>query len=73
MNSNKKSDLPFEPSTIENVDLAIYNWINEKMDLYTDTNRGWNKTPVIWVNGERSWQVKHNFGLRNSNNNFIQL
>lgn len=71
MNSNKKSDLTLEPSTIENVDLAMYNWLNEKMDLYTDTNRGWNKTPVVWVNGERAWQIKHNKDLRNNNNNFI--
>ena len=71
MNYDKKSDLVFEPSTIENVDLAMYHWLNETMNLYAETNRGWNKTPVIWVNGERSWQIKNNKDLRNSNNNFI--
>jgi hypothetical protein len=71
MNSNNKPDLSLEPSTIENVDLAMYNWLDKKMDLYADTNRGWNKTPIIWVNGERAWQIKHNRDLRNSNNNFI--
>ena len=54
MTYDKKPDIVFEPSTIENVDLAIYNWLNQKMDLYTETNRGWNKVPVIWINGERS-------------------
>ena len=71
MTYDKKPDIVFEPSTIENVDLAIYNWLNQKMDLYTETNRGWNKVPVIWINGERSWQIKHNKDLRNGNNNFI--
>lgn len=71
MTYDKKPDIVFEPSTIENVDLAVYNWLDKKMDLYTETNRGWNKVPVIWINGERSWQIKNNKDLRNGNNNFI--
>lgn len=71
MSYNEKSDIVFEPSTIENVDLAVYQWLNSKMDLYTETNRGWNKVPIVWINGERSWQIKSNRDLRNSNDNFI--
>ena len=67
----QKPDIVFEPSQIENVDLAVYNWVNEELDLYSSTNRGWKKVPVIWVTGERSWQVKNNKDLRDSNNNFI--
>lgn len=68
---NEKSDLVFEPSTIESVDMAMYNWLNEKMDLFADTNKGWRKVPVIWVSGERSWQVKNKRELRDNNNNFV--
>jgi hypothetical protein len=68
---DQKPDIVFEPSQIENVDLAVYNWVNEELDLYSSTNRGWKKVPVIWVTGERSWQVKNNKDLRDSNNNFI--
>lgn len=69
--NDKKSDLVYEPSTIENVDMAMYNWLNEKMNLFADTNKGWIKIPVIWVSGERSWQVKNKQSLRDNNNNFI--
>lgn len=70
-NNKEKSELSYEPSTIENVDMAIYNWLNEKMDLFAQTNKGWNKVPVIWVSGERSWQVKNKLELRDKSNNFI--
>lgn len=70
-NSSTKSDLPYEPSTIENVDMAIYTWLDEKMNLFTDTNKGWKKIPVIWITGERSWQVKNNKSLRDNQNSFI--
>lgn len=67
----EKSDLVYEPSTIENVDMAVYNWLNEKVDLHSSTNQGWQKTPIIWISGERSWQVKNNRDLRDDNNSFI--
>lgn len=70
-NIDDKPLFPYEPSTIENVDLAVYNWLNEKLDLSTNTNKGWQKVPVIWITGERSWQVKNKKELRNSNNSFI--
>lgn len=66
-----KSQLPFNPSSIENVDMAVYNWLNDILNLYTQTNKGWKKVPVIWITGERSWQIKNNRSLRDSNNNFI--
>ena len=71
MTSDNKSDLVFEPSKIENVDLAVYNWLDRELDLFSSTNKGWKKTPVIWVSGERSWQIKNKKELRDSNNNFI--
>lgn len=58
-------------STLESIDLAMYNWLDKKMNLYTETNKGWKKTPIIWVSGERSWQTKNKIDLKNSNNNFI--
>lgn len=67
----EKPSMPYEHSTIENVDMAMYNWVNETLNLYANTNEGWKKVPVIWVSGERSWQIKHNRDLRDSNNMFI--
>jgi hypothetical protein len=64
-------EIPVEPSTIENIDLAIYKWLDEELNLYTDTNNGFTKVPVVWVIGERSHQIKNNRMLRDSQGTFI--
>tara|TARA_R100000808_G_C2155445_1_gene167968 strand:- start:19194 stop:20015 length:822 start_codon:yes stop_codon:yes gene_type:complete len=53
-----------EPSTIETVDLAMFEWLNENMDLHTTSNRGYNKVPVIWVSAERAFQSKRSRDMR---------
>lgn len=52
----KSPILPFTPSTIETIDYALFDWLNETMDLFCSTNEGWKKVPCIWVTGERSGQ-----------------
>lgn len=67
----KHEDIPFEPSTIENIDLAIYKWLNEELNLFTETNNGFKKVPVIWLLGERAHQIKNDFSLRDTQGTFI--
>lgn len=62
--NNRKTVVTFEPSTIETVDMAIYEWLNESMDLHTTTNRGFKKVPVIWVSAERAYQAKRSKEMR---------
>ena len=38
-----------EPSTLENIDFAFFDFINDKMNSSAITNEGWKKTPVIWA------------------------
>lgn len=64
-------EFPLKPSTIETVDMAMYDWLNERMNLFADTNRAWRKVPVVWVAGERSFQIKNDKGLRDENGTFI--
>lgn len=73
MKNQKEGDgkFPLDPSKIENIDLAVYKWLDENMNLYATTNRGWAKTPVIWVSGERSFQIKNKKELRQNDGNFI--
>jgi len=52
------------PSTLETIDQALYNWIDESLDISATTNTGWKKVPLIWVSAERSFQIKHNKDLR---------
>lgn len=49
----------------------MFSWLNKEMDIYATTNRGWKKTPVIWLGGERSHQIKSNKDLRDKNGSFI--
>lgn len=58
-------------STLEDFDYAVFNWLNETMDLHTKTNKGWKKTPVIWVAGEKVFQAKNNPDLRDSSGALI--
>jgi len=53
-----------EPSTIETIDLGIYEYIDESLNLHTTTNEGFKKTPVVWLGSDRLFQVKNNKDLR---------
>ncbi len=57
--------LHFEPSTIETIDRSMLNYI-KGLNLYTDTNQGWRKVPVIWGSAERAFQVKSDKEIRDS-------
>ena len=41
-------------SRIENIDAAMFNYINEQMDLHTTTQEGFTKVPVVMTSAERS-------------------
>ena len=51
-------EIILEPSTLETIDFAIYNLINEGFDLHTSTNSGFKKVPVLWISPERAFDSK---------------
>lgn len=51
-------------SSIENVDFAMYEWLDQDLNLSCTTNEGFKKTPVIWVTPERAFQIKNNKEFR---------
>ena len=57
--------LHFEPSTIETIDKSVLNYM-QGLDLFSNTNEGWKKVPVIWGTAERAYQVKHNKDIRDA-------
>ena len=59
-------ELLFEPSTIETIDTAVFNWINNYYDIYTTTSDGFKKIPVIWLSAERAYQLKADKDVRDS-------
>lgn len=52
-------ELSFAPSTLETIDYAIYDYINDNINFHVTTNKGFEKVPIIWVSSERSFQIKN--------------
>ena len=52
------------PSTLENIDRALYEWVDEEMNIFCETNKGWKKSPVVWLSAERAYQIKNDKELR---------
>jgi len=59
-------DVTFHPSTLETIDYAIYDYINEELSLRTTTNKGVEKVPVIWASAERAHQIKNDKEYRDN-------
>tara|TARA_R110002110_G_scaffold143082_3_gene331701 strand:- start:1991 stop:2845 length:855 start_codon:yes stop_codon:yes gene_type:complete len=57
-------ELSFLSSTIETIDYALYDYINEKYDIFATTNKGSKKVPIIWLTAERAYQIKNKKDLR---------
>ena len=53
-----------EPSTLETIDFALFDFINDKMSNRSTKNEGWTKVPVVWVTSERAFLSKNNKDLR---------
>jgi len=57
-------EIKFMPSTIETVDTALHEWLNEDLNIFCTTNEGWKKVPLIRSMPERSFQIKDKKELR---------
>lgn len=58
-------------SQIEDFDYSIFEYINQDLNIYTNTNEGWNKIPVIFSSPERSFSSKEHENLRDINGTLI--
>lgn len=55
-----------EPSTLENIDVGMFEYIDEALNLHVTSNGGFKKVPVLWMAAERAFQVKNDATLRDS-------
>jgi hypothetical protein len=69
--NNYDQDLDFTPSTIETVDYAIYDYINDKLSLKVTSKDGQEKVPIVWSSAERSFQIKNNPDYRDNEGTII--
>tara|TARA_Y100001973_G_C5197234_1_gene335107 strand:+ start:1851 stop:2744 length:894 start_codon:yes stop_codon:yes gene_type:complete len=60
-----------QPSNLENIDAAVYEWVDENLNVSTTTHEGFKKVPVIWVTAERSFQIKNSEDLHDSDGALI--
>ncbi len=59
------------PSNIENIDMALYEFLDKGLNVFCSTNKGFKKVPVVWVGAERSYQIKHDQTIRDKNGSII--
>ena len=52
-------DVSLLESSLENIDFAVHNFVNETMNVHTSTNKGFRKVPVIWAGAERAQNIKN--------------
>ena len=58
--ASKLQEIEFMPSSLETIDRAMIRFVDEDLNLFTNTNEGFKKVPVLWVTAERAFQIKHN-------------
>tara|TARA_R110000824_G_scaffold100088_5_gene237945 strand:- start:16819 stop:17670 length:852 start_codon:yes stop_codon:yes gene_type:complete len=51
-------DVPRFKSSLEDVDFAVYKFVDETLDVFSKTNKGFKKVPVIWSGSERAYNIK---------------
>jgi hypothetical protein len=66
----KDKPIPFGPSSIENVDKAMLNYL-KNLALSTTTKDGFKEAPVVWVSPERSLSSKREEALRDKDGTLI--
>ena len=52
------------PSTLETIDMALYTWLDETLNIFATRNDGWRKVPIVWLTQERAFQIKDNREMR---------
>ena len=70
--SYKQQDNPTPISTFETIDMALYNWISESLNIHVITNEGVKKVPITWFSRERAFQIKNDKEERD-NNGFLDF
>jgi len=72
VNVQLSASYPLAPSSIEDIDYAIYNYLNGSLNISCHSNRGFEKVPVIFSIPERAYQIKADSTLRADNGRTLQ-
>lgn len=69
VNTQLNASYPLSPSTMEDIDYAIYNYINDELNIFATKNTGFRKVPVIFSVPERAYQIKNERDIRSGSPN----
>ena len=58
MVKDEYSDLELKPSTLENIDTALFRFLDEVLNLHSEGTSGVKKVPVVFASAERSFLSK---------------
>jgi len=58
MAKDEYSDLELKPSTLENIDTALFKFLDKTLNLHSETTNGVIKVPVVFASAERSFLSK---------------
>tara|TARA_R110002020_G_scaffold438794_1_gene649261 strand:+ start:372 stop:1205 length:834 start_codon:yes stop_codon:yes gene_type:complete len=53
-------------SSLENIDVGFYEYVDEVLNLHVSSNGGFKKVPVTWLSSERAFQIKNDVTLRDA-------
>lgn len=68
---NEKFVDNLKPSTLENIDFALFNWVDKEINPNCTTNDGFKKVPIIWASTERAFQIKNYKDLRDKDGTLV--
>ena len=57
LNQDLNAKYGFRPSTIEDIDRALYNFVNDDLNIFCNTNEGFRKVPVLFAPPDRDWET----------------
>ena len=61
-NIEGNGDFPlYNPAQIEHMDLGLFKWLNEILNISCTTNKGLLKVPIIWVRSGKIFSNKKRY------------
>lgn len=54
----KEREAPYYKSGLEDIDMAVYDFFDKRLDVSVTTNKGFKKVPVVWAGAERAHSIK---------------
>ena len=67
----QQEELILKESNQETVDYAVLRWVDEVLNIHSETNAGFKKVPVIWLTSERAHQIKNSRELRQADSDAL--